>query len=52
MKFVILGLWPILNPLLILCYLVGVEVSLLCSLPTIVCVAVGSIVYQVTFNKL
>ena len=37
-----LGLQPILNPLLILHYFVCVEVSLLCSLPTMVCAMVGS----------
>jgi len=37
-----LGLQPILNPPLILHYFVCVEVSLLCSLPTMVCAAVGS----------
>ena len=41
-----LGLWPFLNPLLILHHFVCVEVSLLCSLPTIVCAMVGS---QVSF---
>jgi len=59
-----LGLRPFLNPLLILCYSVCVEVSplhslpttvctvlsirLLCSLPTTVCVTVSNIVHQVT----
>jgi len=42
-----LGLWPFLNPLLILCYKVCVEVSLLHSLPTTICAAVGSVVCQV-----
>ena len=42
-----LGLWLIQNPLLILCYQVCVEVSLLCSLPTTVCVTVSSVVHQV-----
>ena len=41
------GLWPFLNPLLILRYLVYVEVSLLCFIPTTVCIAADSIVYQV-----
>jgi len=35
----------ILNPLLILCYLVGVEVSPLCFLSIMVCAAADSIVY-------
>ena len=42
-----LGLWSFLNPLLILRYSVCVEVSPLCSLPTTVYAAVGSVVYQV-----
>jgi len=43
-----LGLQPFLNPLLILCYWVCVEVHLLCSLPITVCAAADSVVYQVT----
>jgi len=42
-----LGLWPIQNPLLILCYWDCAEVSPLCSLPTTFCVTVSSVVYQV-----
>ena len=42
-----LGLWLFLNPLLILCYEVCVEVSLLRSLPTTVCAAADSVVHQV-----
>jgi len=41
------GLQLFLNPLLILRYLVYVEVSLLCSIPTTVYTATDSIVYQV-----
>ena len=40
-------LWPNLNPLLILHYEVCVEVSLLCSLSTMVCMIVSNVVYQV-----
>jgi len=42
-----LGLWPNLNPLLIVCYQVCVDVSLLCSLLTIVYVTMSSVVSQV-----
>jgi len=39
-----LGLWPNLNPLLIVCYQVCVDVSLLCSLLTMVHVTMSSVV--------
>jgi len=50
------GLRPSLIPLLILCFELYVEVSLLCSLPTMVCEVADSVVCQVamlpSFNSL